>query len=198
MQIILGGLKDDWCIFGNEFYGQNQNHRRGHNGLGWVLHADAFRLHMVRTGGRRTRGVWAMTTKWTLEKTQELRRLWLLGKTAGEIAYVMRLPSRNAVIGKAHRLGLRKRVDAPSPVGSKIKYNLKSKRIKQEKAQRAFGEPKKLENLKNNQCHWPIGTKDFLFCGAESVTGKPYCENHCQIAYIPLRKRGVDKPSVLP
>ena len=40
-------------------------------------------------------------------------------------------------------------------------------------------------------CQWPIGDpqeKDFHFCKSNTVTGKPYCEYHCSIAYIDERE----------
>ena len=36
-------------------------------------------------------------------------------------------------------------------------------------------------------CQWPIGDpqeKDFHFCEADTVAGKPYCQSHCDVAYI--------------
>tara|TARA_Y100001960_G_C14670485_1_gene825713 strand:+ start:210 stop:434 length:225 start_codon:yes stop_codon:yes gene_type:complete len=38
-----------------------------------------------------------------------------------------------------------------------------------------------------SSCQWPIGDpqeKDFHFCGLKPISGKPYCQNHCDIAYI--------------
>ena len=38
-----------------------------------------------------------------------------------------------------------------------------------------------------SSCQWPIGDpqeKEFHFCEAQTVTGKPYCQSHCDIAYI--------------
>ena len=45
----------------------------------------------------------------------------------------------------------------------------------------------------SSTCCWPLGepgTPDFHFCGAPPLSGKPYCEKHCQIAYVRLRPRG--------
>ena len=52
---------------------------------------------------------------WTEERTATLKRMWEGGSTATEIAKELGEVSRNAVIGKAHRLGLKSR---PSPVKS--------------------------------------------------------------------------------
>lgn len=50
---------------------------------------------------------------WTDERIDTLRRMWEAGQTASQIAEELGGVSRNAVIGKAHRLGLQAR---PSPV----------------------------------------------------------------------------------
>src|SRR5271167_1058400 len=50
---------------------------------------------------------------WSNERVEELRRLWGQGQTASRIAELLGGITRNAVIGKAHRLGLRGR---PSPI----------------------------------------------------------------------------------
>ena len=50
---------------------------------------------------------------WTDERIERLKELWTKGMTASQIADELGAVSRNAVIGKAHRLGLQSR---PSPV----------------------------------------------------------------------------------
>jgi len=50
---------------------------------------------------------------WTDERIEQLRQMWQAGATASQIADALGSVSRNAVIGKAHRLGLQAR---PSPV----------------------------------------------------------------------------------
>ena len=50
---------------------------------------------------------------WTDERIEQLRQMWQAGSTASQIAEALGGVSRNAVIGKAHRLGLQAR---PSPV----------------------------------------------------------------------------------
>jgi len=51
--------------------------------------------------------------EWTEERIEALRSLWMQGLTASQIAERLGGVSRNAVIGKAHRLGLSAR---PSPI----------------------------------------------------------------------------------
>jgi len=40
-------------------------------------------------------------------------------------------------------------------------------------------------------CQWPFGDpqdKDFYFCEAKTLEGKPYCKEHCNIAYVDERE----------
>lgn len=53
---------------------------------------------------------------WTDERIDQLKKMWAKGMTASQIADELGGVSRNAVIGKAHRLGLKSR---PSPVKAK-------------------------------------------------------------------------------
>jgi len=52
--------------------------------------------------------------------------------------------------------------------------------------QRIIQHSLEMANLKPNQCRWPIGDPDsenFHFCGKQVFTGKPYCYEHCRLAY---------------
>ena len=109
-----------------------------------------------------------MAVNWTNAKEKKLTKLW--GKfSAREIAEKLGDGiSRNAVIGKANRLGLRK-----EPVTEK------EKSINESNDDRIF-------HLKIKGCRWPFGdpgTDEFHFCGAKQVIGKPYCIDHCLLAY---------------
>ena len=64
---------------------------------------------------------------WTSEKVEKLKELWSKGHTASQIAELLGDTTRNAVIGKAHRLNLEAR--APS----KQSTTPKSKDPKQQK-----------------------------------------------------------------
>ena len=99
---------------------------------------------------------------WTDEKVAKLKELWGKGNTAAQIASIIGGISRNAVIGKAHRLGLSSR---PSPI--------KRKMIP-------------LAAVSERMCQWPIGDPgdpEFHFCGKPALHGRPYCEDHCTAAY---------------
>lgn len=113
-----------------------------------------------------------MTVVWTDERVEELKRLWGEGLTTGEIGKTLGV-SKNAVVGKAHRLGLKAR---PSPI----------KRTKQAKPK---PEPKirSVVDLSAHTCRWPIGDPrepGFHFCGKPANPGKPYCGEHAAIAYV--------------
>jgi len=141
---------------------------------------------------------------WLPEKMELLRMLWDEGLPASAIAE--RLGdgvSRNAVIGKAHRLELEPRPspvkgaetapadgEAPSTDGSAPKPRRARPRAKPIKVVRTT-----LLDLSDKVCKWPIGHPgdvDFHFCGAPSNPGFPYCGAHCAVAYqaqMPRRDR---------
>ncbi len=107
---------------------------------------------------------------WTEERIELLQRLWLQGQTASQIAE--RLGggvTRNAVIGKAHRLGLSGRPAPAKPV------------IKAEEPRRPIA-----AGPSGRACMWPVGdpkAPEFHFCGALTEPGRPYCATHCAAAY---------------
>lgn len=123
---------------------------------------------------------------WTDERIEQLKALWAEGLTTGEIGKRLQV-SKNAVVGKAHRLGLKGR---PSPI----------KRAKEPRRQApAAKEPepkiKSIVDLSAHTCRWPIGDPrepDFHFCGAPALPGKPYCAEHAAIAYVGSNK---EKPA---
>ncbi len=117
---------------------------------------------------------------WTTEKIKQLKKLWSKGKSTVEIGRELGI-SKNAVVGKVHRLELNAR---PSPIKKEaVKKPVKKKEVKQGNVS--------LMDLKMNSCRWPIGDPkdaDFHFCGKDTVTGKPYCSEHCKIAYTSLKE----------
>lgn len=116
---------------------------------------------------------------WTEERVARLKSLWSEGRTASQIATILGDVTRNAVIGKAHRLGLKGR---PSPI-RKEKVVAAPKPARR---QVAAGVPARPSRVSDRQCHWPIGhprEPGFHFCGEPALADKPYCEEHCNIAY---------------
>jgi GcrA cell cycle regulator len=106
------------------------------------------------------------TGNWNDDKTAGLRELWDEGLPTAEIGRRLGI-TKNAVIGKAWRLGLppRRVSDSPNPVPS-------------------FAE---IMPRATDRCHWPFGkpgTAALRFCSRPVLAGKPYCEIHCRIAYV--------------
>ena len=142
---------------------------------------------------------------WNDEKVNKLKELWGKGNTASQIAEIIGGISRNAVIGKAHRLNLSSKIktrnvslsqkfDESSEVnGSKQKQGRKSK-FKSLLIEKDFEpeNPKKLEELDESSCKWPVGHPEesaFYFCGRSSLKDFSYCKLHLLYAYQPKGKR---------
>ena len=117
---------------------------------------------------------------WTPEKVEKLKELWGKGSTASEIAQILGGVTRNAVIGKAHRLNLSGKIQTkknPSFTSNNIneenkfpRKNLRRGKFKSLIIDKDFEpeNPKQLEELDENSCKWPIGhpnEDNFYFCG---------------------------------
>lgn len=143
---------------------------------------------------------------WNDERVELLKKLWGAGKTAAEIAQQLgENITRNAVIGKAHRLGLSGRASPIQRKSKKTQANTPSPKPKvgtqaheeQVRLHEKANEPRpdggvSLMELKDRMCHWPIGDpkkSGFHFCGARGVPGLPYCGEHAAIAYQSSAKR---------
>jgi len=141
---------------------------------------------------------------WNEEKVAKLKELWGKGKTASQIAEIIGGISRNAVIGKAHRLNLSAKIK--TRISSNNNYTniqdelkIKSKKGKKSKFKSLIIEkdfepenPKHLEELDDNSCKWPIGhpdEKSFYFCGRTSLKDFSYCKLHLLYAYQPKGKK---------
>ena len=137
---------------------------------------------------------------WDAEKVEKLKELWGKGFTASQIAEKLGGTTRNAVIGKAHRLNLEAR--APSKKSSSNQNNnYKSSKkpmqhmTRKQKFQSILLDknfepenPKSLEELTETTCKWPIGHPDednFYFCGRKPEQDFPYCKLHVLYAFQP-------------
>ena len=104
-----------------------------------------------------------MEVTWTSERIDELTKLWEEGITTAEIGRRIGV-TKNAVIGKVHRIGLVPRIITERPQPRRNVFD--------------FVGP---------VCMWPIGhptDDDFHFCGERPAAGRPYCTEHSAVAYI--------------
>jgi len=142
---------------------------------------------------------------WTEEKVAKLKELWGKGNTASQIAEIIGGISRNAVIGKAHRLNLSAKIKTRTATSNqKFENKLEAKELKTKRGSRSKFKsliiekdfepenPKQLEELTENCCKWPIGhpnEKTFYFCGRSSLKDFSYCKLHLLYAYQPKGKK---------
>jgi GcrA cell cycle regulator len=145
--------------------------------------------------------------EWSEDVIAKLRTLWAEGLSTAEIGRRLNI-SKNAVVGKAHRLNLPPR---PSPIrrgdgatprpmaprrtlGPTLPPLAASLAAPPPPALRPITSPPK-NSLRATPCCWPIGEPgkpSFHFCNAGSVPGKPYCEDHAAVAYVRVRDRRED------
>jgi len=142
---------------------------------------------------------------WNEQKVKKLKELWGKGSTASQIAEIIGGISRNAVIGKAHRLNLSSKIktrNAPSSQNfdnSSEENSSKQRRGRKSKFQSLIIEkdfepenPKKLEELDESSCKWPVGHPEetsFYFCGRSSLKDFSYCKLHLLYAYQPKGRK---------
>ena len=142
---------------------------------------------------------------WNDEKVSKLKELWGKGSTASQIAEIIGGISRNAVIGKAHRLNLSTKIKTRNASSSQNfdsnsgVNNSKQKQGKKSRFQSLIIEkdfepenPKKLEELDEGSCKWPVGhpeEKSFYFCGRSSLKDFSYCKLHLLYAYQPKGRK---------
>ncbi len=146
--------------------------------------------------------------EWSEEVIAKLRILWGEGHSTAEIGRRLNI-SKNAVVGKAHRLNLPPR---PSPIRRGVEGSVSPRPQVPRRMQgptlpplaasignpapalRPIMSPPK-QTLRATPCCWPIGepgTKSFRFCDVDAIAGKPYCDEHASLAYVRVRDRRED------
>jgi len=142
---------------------------------------------------------------WTSEKVEKLKELWSKGHTASQIAETLGDTTRNAVIGKAHRLNLEARAPSKQSNSPKSRENKQlARRTAAPMSRKAKFQsilldknfeaenPKSLEELTEETCKWPIGhpnEEKFYFCGRKPENDFPYCKLHVLYAFAPKNQK---------
>mgnify|MGYP001311320157 CR=1 FL=1 len=147
---------------------------------------------------------------WTPEKEEKLRQYWKKGHSGSQIASMLGdNTTRNAVIGKAHRLKLEARTSSKKSEGKINTEKNNSPEIKTQKLGRKARfkallldknfeqeNPKKLEELTDETCRWPLGhphEENFYFCGRKPMDKFPYCKLHVLYAFQPKNAKEEDQ-----
>jgi GcrA cell cycle regulator len=155
---------------------------------------------------------------WTETAIETLRQMALEGKSASTIAAALGAPSRNAVIGKANRIGIkltgnihcsaarqprsvtqRPRRPAIARTESLGRRAAVPAVPRERKPAWVFAEAQVgdmlrvgFEEIRQDACRWPIGdptSEEFVYCGVQTAKGRSYCAGHCRMAYKPPGSR---------
>src|SRR5271169_3372603 len=138
---------------------------------------------------------------WSDDRVEQLKSLWTEGLSASQIARALGGVTRNAVIGKVHRLGLAGRASpsraerprASVPKAPSLRAHVPpAPVVEEDPLQMADGNFATVLTISDRMCRWPIGdpaATEFHFCGRSPKSGSPYCEAHARKAYQPQQQR---------
>src|SRR3981189_2693718 len=160
---------------------------------------------------------------WSDDRVEQLKKLWEAGLSASQIAAELGNVTRNAVIGKGHRLGLSARAKSPSRAAARPRTARPAQQMMRVSRPVSRGntalahafevemepDPIAFDNvvpmsqrltlleLNEARCHWPIGAPpswEFFFCGAKALPSLPYGAYHSRVAYQPASDRRRQPP----
>ena len=132
---------------------------------------------------------------WTPDTIDLLRQWWTDGISTMQIGKRLGI-SKNAVTGKVHRLNLPCR---PSPIRHGVER--KRRRVRRASAitlatvsppQPITKAPQPKIDKYRGRCCFPIGEPgkpSFRFCDDPALDGRPYCLEHCKVAYVDFQMR---------
>lgn len=136
-------------------------------------------------------------SRWPDDRTARLIELWANGHTCAAIGIRLGV-TKNAVIGKAHRLNLpqRLREAVAHEISETKKAQFAAGRLIMPSRHAVIPEPAGAPDMRNlsllelepNDCRFPIGDPQkpgFAFCGCPRFGERPYCQYHSRIAYVP-------------
>jgi len=165
---------------------------------------------------------------WSDDRVEQLKKLWEAGLSASQIAAELGNVTRNAVIGKVHRLGLAGRATTSRMKSHRPRARGQASKRLMKPRFTSLGNPalrqlylgdtepyvpsaeelvippherRSIQTLTEACCRWPIGDPqqaDFHFCGRKKVLGLPYCEFHARRAFQPPQPRRRDREPALP
>ena len=118
---------------------------------------------------------------WTVERVDDLARFWSQGLSARQIAEKLAGVTRNAVIGKAHRLNLQRGAEEAEPIPEPPPPV----------PEVPIFAP--MPEAKSWMCRWPLedpGRFGLHICGKTAQPGRYYCAEHLTVAYL-MKKRTV-------
>jgi GcrA cell cycle regulator len=169
-----------------------------------------------------------MVMAWNDERVELLKKLWAEGLSASQIASRLGSVTRNAVIGKVHRLGLSGRATTSRMKSHRPRARAAKRLGKARFPGATVGNPavrglfhpeaepfvptaeelviplnerKYIQTLTECSCRWPIGDpqmSDFHFCGKDKVPGLPYCEFHARRAFQPPQPKRRERDGIEP
>lgn len=145
------------------------------------------------------------TTPWSQEEEEHLKLCIEIKMTSGEIAKSMPGRTRNAIMGRLFRKGMKLHYSKDGEAVKELKVAQKTRRYKTAKVKissyiesSVFNLPSQkmvsLYDLKEGQCVCPVSkTLEMMFCGEPIEQGYPYCQHHRKILFKKVKGQLYDQ-----